>query len=90
MPNRLHRAVKHNAGEYVRNQAHTNGIESFWALLKRGIDGTYHHVSTKHLGKYVGEFEGRHNVRPLNTEDQMTSLAKRSVGKHLQYKTLIG
>ena len=89
MPNRLHRAVKHNAGEYVRNQAHTNGIESFWSLLKRGIDGTYHHVSTKHLGKYVREFEGRHNVRPLDTEDQMTVLAERSVGKRLQYKDLI-
>ena len=89
MPNRLHRAVRHSAGEYVRQQAHTNGIESLWAMLKRGIDGTYHHVSTKHLGMYVGEFAGRHNVRPLDTTDQMTSMAQGSVGKRLQYKSLI-
>ena len=71
-------------------EAHTNGIESLWAMLKRGIDGTYHHVSTKHLGMYVGEFAGRHNVRPLDTTDQMTSMAKGSIGKRLQYKSLIG
>ena len=88
--NRLHGVVRHSAGEYVRQQAHTNGIESLWSMLKRGIDGTYHHVSTKHLGLYVGEFSGRHNVRPLDTTDQMTSMAQGSVGKRLQYKTLIG
>ena len=59
-------------------------------MLKRGIDGTYHHVSTKHLGLYVGEFSGRHNVRPLDTTFQMTSRAKGAVGKRLQYKSLIG
>ena len=72
-----------SAGEYVRQQAHTNGIESLWAMFRRGIDGTYHHVSTKHLGMYVGEFSGRHNVRPLDTTDQMTSMAQCSVGKRL-------
>ena len=51
--------------------------------------GPYRHVSVKHLGKYVGEFEGRHNFRPLDTEDQMTSLAERSVGKRFQHKDLI-
>ena len=90
MHNRLHKAVRHSAGEYVRQQAHTNGIESLWAMLKRGIDGTYHHVSTKHLEMYVGEFTGRHNVQPLDTTDQMTSMAQGSVGKRLQYRTLIG
>ena len=56
MPLRSHWAVKHSAGEYVKHQASTNGIESFWALMKRGLHGTYHHVSTKHLGRYVTEF----------------------------------
>ena len=87
--NRLHKVVRHSAGEYVKEQAHTNGIESLWATLKRGIDGTYHHVSVKHLGLYVGEFAGRHNVRPLDTTDQMTTMAQGSVGKRLPYKTLI-
>ena len=53
-----HETVKHSAGEYVDGQASTNGIESFWALLKRGYHGTYHHMSEKHLQRYVGEFSG--------------------------------
>ena len=57
-----HETVKHSVSEYVRDQAHTNGIESFWATLKRGYQGTFHHLSEKHLGRYVAEFAGRHNV----------------------------
>ncbi len=59
-----HQAVKHGVREYVKGQAHTNGIESFWSMLKRGYDGTYHQMSPKHLGRYVGEFAGRHNDPP--------------------------
>ena len=88
--NRPHEAVKHSAGEYVREMAHTNGIESFWSMLKRGHDGTYHHFSVKHLDRYVTEFEGRHNNRPLDTEEQMGRMAQRGVGKHLPYADLIG
>jgi transposase-like protein len=88
--NRPHEAVSHSAKEYVRGMAHTNGIESFWAMLKRGHDGTYHHFSTKHLDRYVTEFEGRHNIRPLDTEEQMAGMARRGVGKHLPYAELIG
>ena len=58
-----HEAVKHSIGEYVRDKAHTNGIESFWSLLKRGYVGTYHKMSPKHLGRYVTEFTGRQNVK---------------------------
>ena len=54
---------------------HTNGIESFWALLKRGYIGTYHKMSVKHLHRYVTEFAGRHNVRSLDTIQQMAALA---------------
>ena len=90
MPLRSHWTVKHSVGEYVRNQAHTNGIESFWALLKRGIDGTYHQMSRKHLGRYVGEFSGRHNARPMDTTDQMERMATGMVGKRLRYSDLIG
>ena len=62
--------------EYVNGQAHTNGIESFWALLKRGYHGTYHHMSPKHLDRYVGEFAGRHNDRSSNTIDQMVHIVR--------------
>ena len=58
-----HHTVNHNAGEYVRGRVTVNGIEGFWAQLKRGIAGTYIHVSPKHLSKYLGEFEFRHNRR---------------------------
>ena len=85
---RYHEAVAHGAGEYVRNMAHTNGLESHWALFKRGIDGVYHHVSVKHLGRYAAEFEGRHNSRPLDTADQMSAMVRGSVGKRLSYAGL--
>jgi transposase-like protein len=58
-----HEAVRHSRGEYVRGNVHTNNIESFWALLKRGIVGTYHNVSKKYLPFYLNEFSFRHNNR---------------------------
>ena len=85
-----HESVKHSVSEYVRDQAHTNGIESFWALLKRGYHGTYHHLSEKHLGRYVREFAGRNNVRDMDTVDQMAMLARGMVGKRLRYRDLVG
>ena len=71
-----HESVNHSVGEYVRDMAHTNGIESFWAVLKRGYYGTYHRISPKHLGRYATEFAGRHNAREeLDTIGQMAFLA---------------
>ena len=87
---RRHVTIQHSAGEYVREIAHTNGIESFWALLDRGIMGTFHHVSPKHLDRYVTEFAGRHNNRPADTLTQMQRIASGMVGKHLPYAMLIG
>ena len=86
LPN--HEAVKHSVGEYVRDMAHTNGIESHWAMLKRGYVGTYHQMSPKHLHRYVNEFDGRHNARPLDTIDQMASIAKGMDKKRLRYVDL--
>lgn len=86
---RRHEAVQHNVGEYVRDMAHTNGIESFWAMLDRGIMGTFHHVSPKHLDRYVTEFAGRHNSRPADTITQMQRIAGGMVGKRLQYAELV-
>ena len=84
-----HEAVKHSVSEYVRDQAHTNGIESFWATLKRNYHGTFHHVSPKHLHRYVNEFATRHNMRPKDTEAMMAETVARMVGKRLMYRDLI-
>ena len=84
-----HGTVKHSISEFVNGMAHTNGIESFWALLKRGYHGTYHHMSEKHLGRYVTEFSGRHNDRKRDTIDQMQLIIDGMVGKRLTYKDLI-
>ena len=87
VPNR--EMVRHSAKEYVNGMAHTNGIESFWAMLKRGYVGTYHQMSTKHLNRYVYEFSGRHNARPLDTLIQMEQVARGMSGKSLRYKDLV-
>ena len=87
LPN--HEAVKHSVGEYVDGMAHTNGIESFWAALKRGYHGIYHHWSQKHMDQYVNEFEGRHNQREEDTVDQMASIVRGMDGKRLRYRELI-
>ncbi len=86
---RSHEAVKHSVKEYVRGQAHVNGVESHWSMLKRGYIGVYHQMSPEHLHRYVAEFEGRHNVRPLDTDTQLTMLVQKCVGKRLPYTTLI-
>ena len=89
MPCFDHESVKHSAGEYVKGQAHTNGIESFWSLLKRGYIGTFHHFSEKHTDRYVTEFAGRHNARDKDTLDQMAGTIVGMVGKRLRYRDLI-
>ena len=84
-----HEAVRHSAGEYVRLMAHVNGIESFWATLKRAHKGVYHKISDKHLQRYVNEFAGRHNVRSADTIDQMQDVFASAVGKRIMYRELI-
>ena len=84
-----HETVSHKVSEYVRDQAHTNGIESFWSLLKRGYHGTFHHISPKHLHRYVAEFATRHNLRERDTETMMGETVARMVGKRLLYRDLI-
>ena len=86
---RKHEAVKHSVGEYVREQANTNGIESFWATMKRGHDGVFHKMSPKHLDRYVQEFSTRHNFRDMDTIDTMTLIMSGAVGKRLRYRELI-
>ena len=88
VPDVEHGTVQHSAGEYVCGIVHTNGIESFWAMLKRGYKGTFHKMSPKHLDRYVLEFSGRHNIRPLDTEAQMQALVQGMEGKRLKYDEL--
>ena len=88
--NRPHERVRHSAKEYVRGDSHTQGIESHWSLFKRGHYGTYHRMSVKHLGRYVDEFNGRHNARELDTEAQMSALVHGAEGRRLKYDDLIG
>ena len=85
-----HEAVNHSVGEYVRGMAHTNGIESFWATLKRAYHGTYHHISPQHLHRYINEFAARHNHRDLDTDAMMAELAAAMIGKRLTHRQLIG
>ncbi len=82
-------SVKHSVSEYVKGQAHTSGIGSFWSLLKRGYYGTYHKMIPAHHHRYVAEFEGRHNGRRLDTLRQMGEMAKGADCKSLRYEDLI-
>lgn len=84
-----HFVVNHSRKEYVRGNVHTNGIESFWALLKRGYHGTFHHYSHKHALRYINEFVARNNNKGCNTLDVLAITVKNSNGKFLPYKELI-
>lgn len=84
-----HYTCQHGIRNWVEGQAHTNGIESFWALLKRGYYGTFHHLSPKHLNRYVREFATRHNMRNLDTADQMSLIAESLIGRRIRYRDLI-
>lgn len=83
-----HESVRHSTGEYVREQAHTNGIESFWSMLKRAHKGTFHKLSPKHLDRYVQEFAAKHNMRESGTLDQMRHTVAALIGRNLLYRDL--
>ena len=84
-----HKTVKHGQGEYVRGRVSTNSIESFWALLKRGIYGIYHFTSKKHLQLYVDEFVFRYNTRKHTTESERFNLLLNNIENRITYKQLI-
>ncbi len=85
-----HHAVNHTTGEYSRGSSSTNGIESVWAVLKRGVYGVYHQVSKKHLARYVDEFTFRLNDGDVknHTLDRLDSFVGAIVGKRLTYEAL--
>jgi transposase-like protein len=86
-----HKSVKHSAKQFVDGMAHTNGIESVWAVLKRGFHGTYHSFSEKHIAYYVDEFVFRLNEGSctIDTMSRLESLARGTAHKRLTYKMLI-
>lgn len=84
-----HKTVVHSASQYVVGNCHTNTIENFWSTLKRGINGIYHHVSEKHLGRYLDEYANRYNTRNLTSQQRFELFLGQSESV-LSYKELIG
>ena len=84
-----HETVRYSTSGYVKGEAHTNGVESFWSMLKRGYHGTYHHFSRKHAAHYIAEFSGRHNIHESDTLRQMGIIARSVFDKRLRHKDLI-
>ena len=80
--------MNHSANEYVRlaGFVHTNTVEGFFSILKRGIYGVYHHVSSTHLKRYVGEFDFRYNTRKISDMERATLAAEGIKGKRLTYR----
>jgi transposase-like protein len=84
-----HIVVNHKEKEYVRDGFHTNGIENFWSLLKRGIYGIYHHTSPKHLHRYCDEFAFRFNSRKIESGERFDFSLRNTENRRLTYKQLI-
>ncbi len=86
-----HDVIKHNSGQYSRKEngrsIHTNTVEGFFSLLKRGIFGVYHHVGKRHLHRYLSEFDFRYNARDINDGERSVLAIKASEGKRLTYKS---
>jgi len=85
-----HQTVRHSSGEYVRGDIHTNTVESYFSIFKRGMRGTYQHCKEKHLHRYLAEFDFRHNNRVgLGVDDvaRADQTLKGIVGKRLTYRT---
>lgn len=83
-----HSTVMHSAFVYVEGKTHTNTVENFWSVLKRGLTGTYHAVSEKHLERYLNEFSSRYNNRDTNVFERFEEILKNAEGS-LLYKNLI-
>jgi len=83
-----HEAVDHSADEYVRGSAYTNTAEGHFSQLKRSIDGTHHHVSEKHLDRYLAEFDYRYSTRKDEDGERTEKTIRRAAGKRLTYKEL--
>jgi transposase-like protein len=81
-----HDTVQHSYGEYGRGHVHTNTIEGYFATLKRGVNGIYHHVSRAHLHRYLAEFDFRYNARHVSDSDRTVAALAGAEGKRLKYR----
>lgn len=81
-----HQAVNHRIGEYVRGDTHTNTVENYFSILRRGLGGIYQHVSARHLKRYVGEFDFRYSHRELTDGDRTAEALRGAEGKRLTYR----
>jgi hypothetical protein len=81
-----HQTVNHSRGEYARGAVHTNTVEGFFSLLKRGIVGTFHHVSAHHLHRYLSEFDFRYNLREVSDGERASAIARAAEGKRLMFR----
>lgn len=91
LPADQHESVDHSKGEYVRGDVHTNTLEGFFSIFKRGLVGVYQHMDKRHLGRYLAEFDFRQNTRAkLGIDDvQRADIALQGVkGKRLTYRTV--
>lgn len=82
-----HQTINHSRGHYVRGEVTTNTIEGYFSLLKRGLTGTYHHVSKHHLHRYLAEFDFRYNARKENDATRALLMVRETEGKRLQYRS---
>jgi transposase-like protein len=85
-----HEFVNHSQGEYVKGNAHTNSVESFWALLKRGLKGTYIHVAPFHLDRYIDEQALRFDLRKGSEMNRLQTVTSQSIGRRLTWNELTG
>jgi len=81
-----HQSVNHHKKEYVRGNVHTNTVEGYFSLLKRGVIGTFHHVSKKHLPLYLAEFDHRYSARKVTDGERTVESLPKAAGKRLTYK----
>ncbi|MYE00401.1 MAG: transposase [Alphaproteobacteria bacterium] len=89
MPEFEHEAVNYSVAEKVRGMAHSNGMESFWAMPNRAHNGTFHKMRPKHLQRYVSEFTDKHNIGDSGTLAQMRDTVARIAGRRLLYRDLV-
>jgi transposase-like protein len=85
-----HETVHHASKEYVRGDVYTNSVEGFFSLLKRGINGTFHHIGKGHIARYIAEFEFRYNARQVSDAKRAALLVEAGEGKRLTYKQPAG
>jgi transposase-like protein len=81
-----HQTINHSRKHYVRGEVTTNSVEGYFSLLKRGLTGTYHHVSKRHLHRYLAEFDFRYNARKTDDATRALLAVQHTEGKRLQYQ----